>query len=407
MTPDALAPAYRGDVTTLVRLHAVARRHPHADLAIVAVVFVVTLLTTEAGPTGGRLDATAVLIAAVASGALSARRRYPVLVLLVTTAAAESYLVHYGGRNGEMLLVAPLIALYTVADLSSRRRALIASVLGVLAFAGLHMMIKPSSPLGADNVALAALGGLAVAAGNGSRNRRAYHAEVEQRAQHAEADREAEAARRVTEERLRIARDLHDAVGHQLAVIHVQANVATHALGETRPQAAEALVHIRTASNTALAELRDTIGLLRQPGDSCEPGEPVTGMAGLDDLLTSFQRCGLTVTRQAHGAAHPLAPATDLTAYRVIQESLTNVSRHSGASRASVILTYRPDTLRITVHNGGTRSARAVTRPGTEGHGLAGMRERVHALGGQLDAGHQPDGGFQVSATLPLPGRPA
>jgi signal transduction histidine kinase len=91
----------------------------------------------------------------------------------------------------------------------------------------------------------------------------------------------------------------------------------------------------------------------------------------------------------------------------VIQESLTNVSRHSGASRASVILTYRPDTLRITVHNGGTRSARAVTRPGTEGHGLAGMRERVHALGGQLDAGHQPDGGFQVSATLPLPGRPA
>jgi signal transduction histidine kinase len=385
-------------------LVAALRRHPHAEIGIAVVVWAVTLLTTAAGPTGGQVDAAAVCIAAIAAAVLVARRRFPLLVLLASAIAAEAYLIHYGGHRGEMVLAAPLIALYTVADESSRRRALTIGVLVVLAFAGLHMLAKPSSPLGADNVALAALGALAVAAGDSSRNRRAYQAEVERRARHAEADREAEAARRVTDERLRIARDLHDVVGHHLALIHVQAGVAAHLLdGPPRP-VVEALDHIRTASKTALGDLRDTIGLLRQPGDLAAPVEPVNGLAGLDELLGSFRRSGLSIVERVDGIVRPIAVVADLTAYRVIQESLTNVCKHAGPTAVEVRMTFRPELVRIVIDNA---SGPLAPVPGTGGHGLAGMRERVTALGGRLAAGPRHGGGFRVTATLPTAGRAA
>ena len=386
------------------RLHQFVLRHPHAGIATAGVVFVVTLLTTTAGPTGGTLDPPAVVLAAVASGVLVVRRRWPLPVLLVTTAAAEAYLVHYGGHHGEMVLAAPLIALYTVAEMSEGRRGLLFGILGVFAFAGLHLIVKPSSPLGADNIALAALGGLAVAAGEGSRIRRAYHAEVEQRALRAEAEREAEAARQVTEERLRIARDLHDAVGHQLAIIHVQAGVAAHVHDGSSVQVGEALTHIRTASKAALAELTETIGLLRQAGERT-PVEPLPGMAGIDDLIASFGRSGLVISREVEGPARELSPVADATAYRVIQESLTNVCRHIGPTRVGINLTYGPAELHITVHNGPPRAADiAPTYRSTAGggHGHVGMRERVAAAGGRFEAGRQPDGGYTVAAVLPL-----
>ncbi len=383
------------------RLHTAARLHPHADIATAGVVFVVTLMTTAAGPNGGDIDAIAVVIAAIAAGALVVSRSHPLAVLLVSTAAAEAYLIHYEGHHGEMVLLAPLIALYTVADSSPRWRSLVIGCLAVLTFAGLHLMVKPASPLGAENVALAALGALAVAAGDASRNRRAYQAEVERRALHAEADREAEAARRVTEERLRIARDLHDVIGHQLALIRVQAGVAVHVLGDPPGPAAEALAHIRSASKAALNELSDTVGLLRQPGEP-PPTEPVAGLAGLGDLLATFRRSGLTIAEEVDGEARPLPPAVDLTAYRVIQESLTNTCKHSGpTANVTLRLAYHPDTLTIVVHNGPLPGR--VGRPGGTGHGLVGMRERVAALGGHVRAGPAPKGGFRVDAAIPLP----
>jgi len=386
------------------RLRQFGQRHPRAGLATVAVVFVVTLVTTRAGPASPPLDLGALALAAVASGVLLVRRRWPLAVLLVSTLAAEAYLVHYGGHRGEMVLVAPLIALYTVAEASAGgRRRLVIAVLGVLAFAGLHMLAKPSSPLGADNLALAALGGLAVAAGEGSRIRRAYHSEVEQRALRAESEREAEAARQVTEERLRIARDLHDAVGHQLAVIHVQAGVVAHLLEAPSPRTAEALSHIRTASRTALAELNETIGLLRQPGDVAAL-EPVPGLAGLDDLLASFRRAGLTITEQTTGTPRPLPPLADVTVYRLVQESLTNVCRHVGPTKVQLTLAFGPGDLRVTIHNGVTRASDIAPLYPTGGarHGTDGMRERVNAAGGHFEAGHRRDGGYRVAAVLPL-----
>jgi signal transduction histidine kinase len=398
--PRALNSAYGVDVSIVGRLGGVTRRHPNADAGVAAVALAVTLMTTVAGPAGGWLDAHAVTLAVLASAALVVRRRAPVAVLLVSTLAAELYLAHYGGRHGQMVLVAPLIALYTVAETSTGRRGLLIGVLGVVAFGGVHMLLKPTPPLGAENLALAALGALAVAAGRGSRMRSAYQAEVESRALRAEADREAEAARRVTEERLRIARDLHDAVGHHLALIRVQAGVAAHVLDTPPQRAAEALEHIRVASKAALDELRDTVGLLREPGDR-PPVDPVPGLAGIDDLLASFRRSGLTVRETVDGAQRPVPPAADVTAYRVIQESLTNACKHTGPTTVTVRLTYRPDGLHISVHNGPSNRRPGPGAAGGPGHGLAGMRERVSALGGRLQAGGLPGGGFEVTAVLP------
>ncbi|HEU5109593.1 MAG TPA: histidine kinase [Micromonosporaceae bacterium] len=398
------------------RLREAARRQPHADIAIAATVFAVTLVTTAAGPNGARLDPAAVGIAAVACGALAVRRRFPLTTLAFSGVAAEAYLVYLHGRHASMVLAAPLIALYTVAEASPRRRSLIIGVLAVFAFAGLHMIVKPVSGLGAENLALAALGGLAVAAGEAARHRRAYLAEVEARARQAEADREAEAARRVAQERLRIARDLHDDVGHHLALIHVQARVATHALdhgpGPAPAEARRALAHIRDATKAALDELGETIGLLRQPGDRTAPVSPVAGLAGVESLLAAFRHSGMRITERVRGDVRPVPPAADLTAYRVIQEALTNVCKHAGPTAAELIVIYDDDALRIVVDNGapgpgprpGTEAAtEAATEASPDGgrHGLVGMRERVIALGGSLHAGPRPDGGYRVTAVLP------
>ncbi len=384
-------------MTFLAHLHRLGRRQPHADIAVAALVFAVTVVTTVAAPTGGRLDAGTVVSATVSCAALVGRRRWPLLAFLVSAGGAEAYLAANPGHQGAMVLAAPLIALYTVAERGSRLRALLVGFLAVAALAGVHMLVRPSSLLGAENLALAAFGGLAVAAGDAARSRRAYLAEVEARAGRAEAEREAEAARRVTEERLRIARELHDAIGHQLALINVQAAVADHVLDAEPGRSREALAHIRGASRTALEELRDTIGLLRQPGDTCAPTDPTSGLTGLPELVASFRRAGLDVEPRIQGTPRPVPAPVDLTAYRIVQESLTNVCKHAGPTGVQLTVEYRGDALRIVVRN------RATGRPptATGGHGLTGMRERVAALHGTLSAGPRPDGGYQITAVLP------
>jgi signal transduction histidine kinase len=366
-----------------------------------AVLLAVILVTTAAGPgaTWGRPDGAAVVVAAVACGALVLRHRFPFLVLAVSAIAAEGYLAHFHGHEGSLVLAAPLIALYTVADSGSRRRALTIGALAVFALAGVHALVKPSFWLGAENLALAALGALAVAAGDASRSRRAYTREVEERARRAEQGREQEARRRVTEERLRIARDLHDVLGHQLALINVQAAVADHVLDGQPAQTRQALGHIRRASKAALDELRDTIGLLREPGEPAAPTEPTLGLATLDELVASFRRSGLRVVLDVEGDVRALAPVPDLTAYRVVQESLTNVCKHADGAAVRLRLAYGSSAVRIVVHDDGPGAAEGGT-----GHGLVGMRERVAAAGGTLSCGPGDGGGFRVVATLPLAG---
>ena len=372
-------------------LQRMAHDRPHvADAAMALVVWLVALLTTT---TGHHLrDGVALAASGVACGALALRRRWPYSILLVSTVAAEGYLARVAGGGGTLILAAPLIALYTVAESADRKRSLLVTGTLVLLIGTLHTLTKSGRWLGPENIALTALGGLAVAAGEASRNRRAYLAEALLRTQE-----------RVTEERLRIARDLHDSVGHHLALINVQAGVAGHVLtGEPAP-VRETLEQIRRSSRSALEELRDAVGLLRRADEPPAPTEPAVGLAALDDLLAGFERSGLHIVCRRDDAGRVLSPATDLVAYRIVQESLTNVRKHAGPVEVRLTLRQEGETLTMVVENDGPPAPRA---PGPDAHGLVGMRERVAALGGTLRAGPRPAGGFRVTASLPT-GHPA
>lgn len=403
-------PAYREGMNAIGHLRRTVRRHAHlADAAIALAVFAATLVTAYGGRSAvGGNPTAAVVVAALGCGALAARRRRPLATLGVSAPAAEVFLAWSGSTSGELILLAPLIALYTVADLVERRPGLFLGGGAVAALAIVHAVHKPAL-LGPQNLAFIALGGLAIAAGDSSRNRRAYLAEVEQRAERAEREREQDARRRIAEERLRIARDLHDAVGHQLALISVQSNVAGQALGHDAASAREAIAHVKSASRRALGELRDTVTLLRQPGEAVAPTAiPAPGLDGLVELLASLRASGLDIERRVEGTVLPLAPAADLTAYRVIQESLTNVYKHSDGRQARLTLFYDRDELRITVDDlgagraaDGQDLARAPAPASADRHGIVGMRERVLALGGRFTAGARADGTFLVAAALP------
>jgi signal transduction histidine kinase len=376
---------------------------------------VAATLTTFHGlppsPVESRWLATAAALACC--GALAARRLHPVLVLAVSAVAAEVFLVETRGTADVLILLAPCIALFTVADVIERRRGLLIGVAALAACVLVHALLHVGvlGPLGPQNLAFTALGALAIAAGDSSRNRRAYLAEMERRAARAELEREQDARRRVAEERLRIARDLHDSVGHHLALISVQSDVAARAIDSDASASREAMQHVKSASRKALAELRDTVSLLREPGAPAAPTEiPAAGLDALDELLGGLRAAGLAVDCRVTGSVVTLAPAADLTAYRVIQESLTNVRKHSAGRRARLALGYERGELSITVDDlggggpaGGTEEAATVPHDDSPGgrYGIEGMRERVLAIGGRFAAGSRAGGGFNVTAALP------
>jgi signal transduction histidine kinase len=335
----------------------------------------------------------ALLLVAVACLVLAWRRRYPVTVLVVSTAAVAAYSL-LGFVNGAVL-IAPIFALYTVATQVSVRRAVVAAVVTLGILLTVTAANNPTGHISGGGfdiipfmVAAALFAGIAVA------NRNAYVASIRDRA-------ETDARRRLDEERLRIARELHDVVAHSMATINVQAGVAAHVL-PTRPEvAAESLQAIKTASKEGLRELRAILNVLRQ-ADDADPTQPAPGTAQLEDLIAGARRAGLETTLTVTGDPVPLPAAVDLAAYRIIQESLTNTIRHAGPATAAVALGYASDELHIDVTDTG-RGQAVIARNG-DGHGLAGMRERAAAVGGTVEAGPGPAGGFRVAARLPLNG---
>jgi len=210
--------------------------------------------------------------------------------------------------------------------------------------------------------------------------------------------REDEVRHRVAEERVRIARELHDVVAHHLALANAQAGTAAFLAGTKPEQAQQVLTDLTGTTSAALRELKATVGLLRRPADRDDaPLEPAPGLARLTELTAAFASSGLAVEVTVEGDERPLSPSADLTAYRVVQEALTNVTKHAGTGTAVVRLSYCDERLTVTVVDAGpTTSTR--TEPG---FGLIGMRERVHAAGGEFTAGPGTDGGFTVTATLP------
>jgi signal transduction histidine kinase len=224
--------------------------------------------------------------------------------------------------------------------------------------------------------------------------------EVEQRADEAERTKDEAAQRRAMEERLRIARELHDSLTHSISVIQVQAGVAVHLARKRGEDVSPALLAIQEAGADAVRELRSTLGVLRSDDDG-----DGSGLGQLDGLVARARAAGLPVTVTVTGAQRPLPTEVDQAAYRIVQEALTNVGRHAGHAPTSVHLYFTPEALSIQVDddgNGAGTSTGTGGRPSGPGLGLVGMRERVSALGGRLQAGPQDDGGFRVRAELPV-----
>jgi signal transduction histidine kinase len=337
------------------------------------------------------------VVSVVVYASLLALRRFPVGTVAVATIG--SVMLMADGSQYPLTLPVVFGALYVVALRDSQRQTL---AVGFTVKATLLTASLITHP-GLTGFVILLWAALVVTTGTAARTHRANVAEVEDRARRAEQDRENEANRRVAEERLRIARELHDAVGHHVALINVQAGALACMLDdEDRSQARESVSHIQRASEEALEDLRLTVGLLRGPGpEPAEPAEPVPGLDRLEELLCSFAGVGLRVTREVTGQVRPLPDAVELTAYRVIQESLTNARKHADCDAAVVRLGYAPGELRLAVEDQG-RAVTAAGRDTPEGHGIVGMRERVAALGGRLSAGPGPDGGYRVFAELPL-----
>jgi signal transduction histidine kinase len=335
----------------------------------------------------------------LAAAALVFRRRAPRTVLALASGA--SVVESVTGDPRAPVAMCAVIALYTVAATTDRPTTWRIGLLTTTVLTGASMAAGPLPWYAQENLAIFAWTGIGATAGDAVRSRRAFVQAIRERAERAERTREEEARRRVAEERLRIARDLHDVVAHHIALVNVQAGVAAHVMDKRPDQAKEALAHVREASRSALGELRATVGLLRQSGDPEAPTEPAPGLDRLDELAGTFRSAGLPVevARGDEGAGLPAA--VDLAAYRIVQEALTNVRKHAGAdARAEVSVVRVGPRIEITVLDDGAGQDQDHAPGG--GHGLLGMRERVTALGGTLTTGPRYGGGFRVHAILPV-----
>ncbi len=403
------------------------RAHPLAPDAVLAAGVLACMIAgsfvdphAESGDKWGARtpDPLSLTLMVLAAAVLVLRRRSPMAVLAVTVVL--SLVEFVTGDPRAPVAMAVVVALYTVASTTDRPVTWRIALLTMVVLTGVAMLVGPLPWYAQENLGLFAWTGMAAAAGDAVRSRRAFVDAIRERADRAERTREEEARRRVAEERLRIARDLHDVVAHHIALVNVQAGVAAHVMDKRPDQAKEALAHVREASRSALDELRATLGLLRQSGDPEAPTEPAPGLDRLDELAGTFRNAGLTVevARTDHGTGLPAA--VDLAAYRVIQEALTNVRKHAGpAAKAEVSVVRVGPNVEITVLDDGTGTpagraddgARAEggngAGDGGGGHGLLGMRERVTALGGACTAGPRYGGGFRVHAILPVDGRTA
>ncbi|MDX3310567.1 sensor histidine kinase [Streptomyces sp. NPDC054884] len=336
-------------------------------------------------PSGGRELLGSVLLAA-GGLALAGRRRAPLVVLAVTAVCAVGYL----GTGFEALAVSYLVAVYGAVRAGHRAFTLAVSV-GLLALLHLTALVVHGGPprevVGqARNTLELAWLIAAFAAGEAVR-------QAERRADAAERTREETARRRADEERLRIARELHDSLTHQISVIKVQSEAAVHVARRRGEQVPKALLAIQEAGREASRELRATLEALRDDGTT-----PPHGLDHIPSLVKRFRTTTLETTLTVQGHPHPVPAAVGRTAYRIVQESLTNTSRHAAATIACVTIDYRPDALAVRVDDNGKATAH---RAPASGLGLLGMRERVTALGGRLRTGPRSAGGFTVLAELP------
>jgi signal transduction histidine kinase len=366
-------------------------------LALGAIV-AMALITAKIEPGDGErsLDAIGYMVIGGAAAMLALRHAAPVVGLAVVTVLLWVYTAR--DYAGGPIYLTFFVMVFAVAVSMERRRSLVITAVALAALVVPHLVA-----FGLDDGAWPYLSvGWTAAAwfwGDGLRTRRAYLAGLEERARYLEETREEEARRRVADERLRIARDVHDVIAHSIASINVQAGSAVHVMDRRPEQARDALLAIKAASSEALAELRSTIGPLRAD-EHDPPRAPTPTLARLDPLLEMAARAGIPVEVAVRGEPHPLPSAVDVACYRIVQESLTNVVRHAHAHEATITLEYRPSFVELEVTDDGQNGA--ARGDGEPGHGIAGMRERAEAVGGRVEAGPRFAGGFRVWARLPI-----
>jgi signal transduction histidine kinase len=376
------------------------RRIDVALAAVAAAALVVAMVATDGDADARSFDVLAGVLVVAAVGVLPLHRRAPTVVLAVTTSALALYGLREYPEGPVSLAVALTVigAIFAVTLAWGPGKAWVPAAVSTAVL--LATAFHGSTTLFPALFASWAAG--AVLLGGSVLGRRAERAALEERARHLAETREEEARRRVAEERVRIARDLHDSVAHTLASISVQAGVGAHVLDERPKDARDALLAIKHTSRDALAELRATLGMLRS--DDTASRAPAAGLDRLPSLVESSRATGLPVDLVIEGEARPLPSAVDTAAFRIVQESLTNVIRHAGPARATVAVRHGDDRLEIEVTDDGRGAVDGNGAAGVTsgGHGLAGMRERVALLGGELDAGPRPSGGYRVLARLPL-----
>jgi signal transduction histidine kinase len=362
------------------------RRHPN----LVDVVMVLALAAGFIGRAGHLHQwAGGVALAVLQVAPLLVRRRYPRTVLAAVSAAFIVQAI----VESPTPPIAPFIAVYTVAANLPRREGIAPAAVATFA------MTVALLALGEPNRALSNLIPLigAWVLGDNLGTRRAYTQALEERAERLEREQEAERARAVAEEQARIGRELHDVIAHNVSVMVVQAAAANDVFATRPEKAREALRAIESTGRSALAELRRLLGTVR--GEELEYA-PRPGLDRLDELVAQVRSAGLQVAVSVEGAPRPLPAGIDLSAYRIVQEALTNTLKHAQATRADVALRYRDDELGVEVRDDGAGNGNG--SGGGTGSGLIGMRERVTAFGGSLVAGPAPTGGFAVAARFPL-----
>jgi len=345
------------------------------------------------------LDVPGYLLLTSGPAALIVRRRWPVAVLMVAFATAFCYLLL--GYPGGPIWMALIVAFGTALVSGHRIAAYMSLLIGYPCFVWLVNLVNGQPlPSGWIAAGIAAWMLLLVAASELVRNRRAFAQASRQRAIEEERSQREAARRHATEERLSIARELHDVLGHSLSLINVQSGVALELMDRKPEQARTALSAIKQVSKEALVEVQSVLDSLRRPDEEA-PRAPVPSIENIGELVRRAESTGLAVDVEQAGQPSSLPANVDGTAYRIVQEALTNVVRHAGAATVSIRIYQEEGDFVVVVDDDGDGGPGSLAAGG--GNGIRGMRDRASALGGQLTAGPRPGGGFRVRARLPMP----
>ncbi len=387
----------------MARLEVLRRLRPHRLVVDTLIALSIAILGFV-GANGLTLDLGVIqhtwpLTPIVLAGTLplALRRVVPLVPLIAATGTA--FLLARSDYNMDALLLASTVALYSV---GANARSQGESFAGLLVAIGATVLIWLGSSYGSDPWIFFLFGvqaGLWLV-GDTLRRRAAQIVELQQHAAHLEQLREIESRRAVADERARIARELHDVVAHSVTIMVVQAEAGRKVLDAQPDAARTSLEAIENTGRQALADMRRLLGVMDRDGARATAKDPAPGLDQIDALVGEMQRAGLVVDLRVEGERGPLPPGVDLSAYRVVQEALTNALRHAGAARVSVVVRYRSDAIEVEVNDDGEGPVNDPASPG--GRGLVGMRERVALFQGEFEAGPRRGGGFVVRARLPL-----